>query len=189
MRLIDENDAPAGFSNDYVLSKRNCEQLVLESSMDAVVLRPSIVLSHGVRSPEFARSILWVLPVMRRLGVLPLTGDEPIDAVSVGFVAESVVQMLSRDLRYRIYHLSAGPEASVTLNVVVENGQSITNRLNYLQIYCYNLDPDSLDSDGDTLNDYDELFVLGIDPRSRDTDKDGMDDKWETQYGFNPPAG
>ena len=86
-QIIHEADFPAGFSNDYVLSKRNCEQLVLQSSVDAVILRPSIVLSHGVNSAEFARSILWVLPVIRRLGVLPLNGAEPLDMVSVHFVA------------------------------------------------------------------------------------------------------
>lgn len=64
--IIREDDAQAGFSNDYVLSKRNCEALVLGAGVDAVVLRPSIVLSHGVNSsecgcgrelkPEFLRS-------------------------------------------------------------------------------------------------------------------------------------
>ena len=117
--IVREDDAPAGFSNDYVLSKRNCEALVLGAGVDAVVLRPSIVLSQGVNSPQFARSILWVLPVMRRLGVVPLTGDEPIDAVSVGFVAECVIRLLHRPLRHRVYHLSADREASTTLREVV----------------------------------------------------------------------
>jgi dTDP-4-dehydrorhamnose reductase len=98
-----------------VLSKRNSEEHVLESPVDAVVLRPSIVLSQGVDSARYARSILWVLPVMRRLGVLPLTGEEWIDAASVQFVAECVARMFDRSLVHRVYHLSSGPEFSITL--------------------------------------------------------------------------
>lgn len=113
--IIHEDDVPDGFTNDYVDSKRKCERLVLEAPVDAVVLRPSIVLSHGVRSSGFARSILWVLPVMHRLGVVPLTGEEPIDIVSVRFVADCIVRMLELRLEERVYHISAGPGLSVTL--------------------------------------------------------------------------
>jgi nucleoside-diphosphate-sugar epimerase len=113
--IIREDDSPAGFSNDYVLSKRNTERMVLHSEVDAVVLRPSIVLGHDIQSAAFARSILWVFPVMRRLGVVPLTGDEPIDAVSVAFVADCIVRLLDSKLRHSAYHLSAGPAASATL--------------------------------------------------------------------------
>ena len=112
--LVREGMPHGGFVNGYVRSKRDCEQMVLQSSVDSVVLRPSIVLSNGVDSREFARSVLWVFPVIRALGVLPMIGDERIDAVSVDFVAKSVVRMLERPLDHRIYHLSAGVEASVS---------------------------------------------------------------------------
>jgi nucleoside-diphosphate-sugar epimerase len=113
--LIQEDQPYTGYANDYVLSKHRCEQIVLQSPLNAVILRPSIVLSHGVNGRDFAKSVLWVLPVMRSLGVLPLTGEEPIDAVSVKFVAECAVHMIDRPLPHWIYHLSAGPKASITL--------------------------------------------------------------------------
>jgi nucleoside-diphosphate-sugar epimerase len=116
--LVREDMPYAGYVNDYILSKRRCEELVLRSPLNTVVLRPSLVLSQGVNSREFARSVLWVFPVIRSLGVLPLTGDEPIDVVSVRFVADGVVRMLERSLPHRIYHLSAGPESSLSWKAI-----------------------------------------------------------------------
>ncbi len=141
--LIQEDMPYRGSANDYVRSKRVCEEIVLQSPVAAVILRPSIVLSHGVNSREFARSVPWVMPVIRSLGVLPLRGDERIDLVSVRFVAEAVVKILERPLTpslcpiggegarragegcsddargskglyHRIYHISAGPETSIS---------------------------------------------------------------------------
>ncbi|MBI4325239.1 MAG: SDR family oxidoreductase [Chloroflexi bacterium] len=129
--LIHEDMPYRGFANDYVRSKRRCEEIVLQSPVDAVILRPSIVLSHGVNSREFARSVAWVMPVIRSLGVLPLRGDERIDLVSVRFVAEAVAEMLERPLAHRIYHLSAGPEAAVSwkelLDALTQGGHDFSD--------------------------------------------------------------
>jgi hypothetical protein len=107
--LISEGQPYAGYANDYVLSKRHCEELVLQSPVNAVVLRPRIVLSHRVNGRDFAKSVLWVLPVMRSLGVLPLSGEEPIDAVSVSFVAEAVVKLLGRPVPFKRVAADASP--------------------------------------------------------------------------------
>ena len=118
--VVSEQAPYGGFSNEYVLSKRRCEDLVRESGVNAVVLRPSIVLSHGLRSPEHARAVLWVLPVIRALGALPMTGDERVDVVSVGYVAEAMARIIDRPLTHRVLHLSAGVESSVTWKVIFE---------------------------------------------------------------------
>ncbi|HUU77880.1 MAG TPA: hypothetical protein VMX55_06005, partial [candidate division Zixibacteria bacterium] len=44
----------------------------------------------------------------------------------------------------------------------------------------------SLDSDGDTLTDFDEINVYGTNPYNYDTDGDFASDGFEVKYGFNP---
>lgn len=46
--------------------------------------------------------------------------------------------------------------------------------------------PDNPDTDGDGLNDYDELFVYGTNPLAADSDGDGMSDKVEIELGCDP---
>ena len=60
------------------------------------------------------------------------------------------------------------------------------DKLTYLQKYLYGLNPLTIDTDGDGLSDYDELFICGTDPLKADTDGDGMSDAWEVQHGLNP---
>jgi YD repeat-containing protein len=43
----------------------------------------------------------------------------------------------------------------------------------------------ALDSDGDGLSDWYELFVFGSNPLLADSDGDGMPDAWEALYGLN----
>lgn len=43
----------------------------------------------------------------------------------------------------------------------------------------------ALDSDGDGLSDWYELFVFGSNPLLADSDGDGMPDSWEAMYGLN----
>lgn len=49
-------------------------------------------------------------------------------------------------------------------------------RLTDYQKYLYGLDPNTTDTDGDGLSDYDELFVYHSDPHKVDTDGDGLAD-------------
>jgi YD repeat-containing protein len=60
------------------------------------------------------------------------------------------------------------------------------DRLTYFQKYLYGLDPTSIDTDGDNLSDYDEIFIHHTNPLSPDTDGDGITDDWEVQHGLNP---
>lgn len=51
----------------------------------------------------------------------------------------------------------------------------------------YGTDPYNADSDGDGINDYDEIFVYGADPLDPDTDGDGVSDYDEIfVYGTDP---
>ncbi len=47
-------------------------------------------------------------------------------------------------------------------------------------------DPNVMDTDGDTINDGDEVTIHGTDPVLADTDADGMADGFELLYGFDP---
>ena len=47
-------------------------------------------------------------------------------------------------------------------------------------------DPENVDSDGDTISDYDEVDGLGTDPLSVDTDGDSYQDNWEQTEGTDP---
>ncbi|MBO0724427.1 MAG: SDR family oxidoreductase [Blastocatellia bacterium] len=110
-----------GYENGYTRSKRHAERLIAESGLDAVIVRPSIVLSRGVRSRRMARSILWVIPVMRSLGEVPIDPDALIDMVPVDYAAEVIGRLVSKDsFQYRNYHISAGRAASPTCSEIIE---------------------------------------------------------------------
>jgi len=106
-------DAPfVGHTNTYVRSKREAEGIVQASRLDAVILRPSIVLSRGVDDRAMARSILWAVPIMAEVGDLPVEPDAHIDIVPVDHVANVIMLMATkRSLRHRVYHVSAGSGA------------------------------------------------------------------------------
>ncbi len=48
--------------------------------------------------------------------------------------------------------------------------------------------PPMIDTDGDSLPDYDEVYLYGTDPKLIDTDGDGMDDDKELVAGSNPKS-
>jgi hypothetical protein len=63
------------------------------------------------------------------------------------------------------------------------DGDGLTNEFEY----WYYADPNLADTDGDGLNDFDEVFVHGTDPGYSDTDDDGLDDYAEIfTYGTDP---
>lgn len=63
------------------------------------------------------------------------------------------------------------------------DGDSLSNAEEAL----YGTDPYDVDSDGDGINDYDEIFVHGTDPLDPDTDGDGVSDYDEIfVYGTDP---
>jgi nucleoside-diphosphate-sugar epimerase len=112
-----DEDAPwGGYANAYTASKREAETVVREAArdggLDAVVVRPSIVLARGVRDRSLARSILWSVPIMAELGEVPVDAASRIDLVPVDQVAAAVAALAVKPtLRHRLYHVSAGERA------------------------------------------------------------------------------
>jgi hypothetical protein len=52
--------------------------------------------------------------------------------------------------------------------------------------YLNGTDPQKADTDGDGLNDGDEVKAHGTDPLDADSDGDRMNDGWEVEHGLNP---
>jgi len=102
--------------NSYTQSKAVGEQMLRESGLPVLALRPTIVLSAGLKNQRFAGQILWCLPVTRLFRALPLDAYARIDLVNVAFVAQSALALLKKAKRgYDCYHLSAGPRHAVSL--------------------------------------------------------------------------
>jgi nucleoside-diphosphate-sugar epimerase len=109
---LTEDAAFGGHENAYTVSKREAERIVTGSGLDAVVVRPTIVLSRGVDDRAMARSILWSIPIMNEIGDVPVDPGAYVDVVPVDFVAAAIVRLAtSAWLKYRIYHISAGRDS------------------------------------------------------------------------------
>jgi nucleoside-diphosphate-sugar epimerase len=106
--------------NEYTHSKAVAEALLRESGLPVLTLRPTIVLSAGLPDPQFARQILWFVPVTRLFEALPVNPSARVDVVDVGFVAEATLRLLGRPgRRHDCYHISAGPARAVCLEEVI----------------------------------------------------------------------
>ena len=69
------------------------------------------------------------------------------------------------------------------LRNVDSDGDGISD---YDEIYVYGTDPYNPDSDFDGLSDFDEIYIFGTDPLNPDTDGDGYLDGEEVAAGYNP---
>ncbi len=58
--------------------------------------------------------------------------------------------------------------------------------LNNWMEFFFATDPNLADSDGDGLDDYEEIFNAMTDPVNPDSDGDGLDDGWEFMMGTDP---
>ncbi len=102
--------------NEYTHSKAIAENLLRESGLPLLTLRPSIVLSANLADETFARQILWCAPLTRVFRALPLNPDARLDLVDVGFVAAMTVRLMEHTNRtHDCYHLSAGKNYAITL--------------------------------------------------------------------------
>ena len=120
-RVIGEEDGEACHENTYTRSKREAERIVEGSGLDAVIVRPSIVLSRGVHDRSMARSILWAIPIMSEIGQVPVEPGSHVDLVPADFVAHAIAQIATRPkLGFRRYHVSAG-DTSETFGDLLEH--------------------------------------------------------------------
>jgi nucleoside-diphosphate-sugar epimerase len=111
-KCVDEREPYAGYANTYTRSKREAELIVESSGLDMVIVRPSIVLSRGVRDAAMARSILWAVPMMGALGEIPVDARARVDLVPVDFTARAIARLATApSLRHRRYHVSSGGTA------------------------------------------------------------------------------
>jgi len=82
------------------------------------------------------------------------------------------------------------PVEDVSPEDVLKNIDSDGDGLSdYEEIYIYKTDPYNQDSDGDGLSDYEEVMIFGTDPLSADTDGDTYFDGQEILSGYNPLGG
>lgn len=136
------------YDNNYVRSKREAERLVRESDLDAIALRPSIVLNRTHKDRRMRRSILWVIPAMAQLGNVPVDADARLDIVPARYLAEVVEILLRRrDLEHRCYHVTAGAESSRPIGEICEAAAAVfptAERIRFLGPR-----PDGQNSDGD----------------------------------------
>ena len=119
--ITEDESSATEYDNNYVRSKREAERLVRASGLDAVVLRPSIVLNRTHKDRRMRRSILWVIPAMAQLRDVPVNPDARLDIVPAGYLAEVIEFLLRRSYwTHRCYHVTAGAEAAKTIAEICE---------------------------------------------------------------------
>jgi thioester reductase-like protein len=102
--------------NAYTQSKAVAEQMIRQSGLPILIIRPSIVLSAGLNEPVFARQILWVAPVFNAFESLPINPDARIDIVPVSFVVDATLKLINLPVRkHDCYHVSAGTDFSIRM--------------------------------------------------------------------------
>ena len=122
--VVSEADLDRGqrFRNTYEQTKLEGEALVAKSGVDAVVLRPSIVVGESATgwTPTF-NVLYWPLRAFDRglLSAVPAAPRARVDVVPVDYVAEAIVHVArSRpDVRGAL-HLVAGDDAATVGEIV-----------------------------------------------------------------------
>lgn len=95
--------------NEYTRSKAIAEEMVRNSGLDVLIVRPSVVLSAGLKDAGFARAILWFVPLLNELDAVPINPVAHPEVVPVQFVVDSLIALLEKRARHhQCYHISAG---------------------------------------------------------------------------------
>jgi len=111
---VAEDSKASDHYNDYTKSKALAEDIVRGSGLPYLIVRPSIVLSDGIRDRAFARSLLWFVPLLSQFEALPINSESRLDIVTVSYCVEAILGLVeSPDRTFECYHISAG-SASVT---------------------------------------------------------------------------
>lgn len=80
--------------NAYTRSKAIAESILLDSGLDVLIIRPTIVLSAGLADRTFACNILWFAPLIYAFDALPVDPSGEIDLISSDFVAQCTVELM-----------------------------------------------------------------------------------------------
>jgi nucleoside-diphosphate-sugar epimerase len=119
----DELDVGQEFRNTYEQTKLEAERLVRASGLDAVVLRPSIVVGESRTGWTSSFNVLyWPLRAFARglLDTVPARPDGRVDVVPVDYVADAIAHVArERDDVRGTLHLVAGEQA-VTVDELLD---------------------------------------------------------------------
>ena len=101
--------------NAYTKSKAISEQLIRDSGLPFLIIRPPIVLSDSVRDRSFARQIFWFAPIIFKFDAIPVSPTSRIDLIPVSYLVDYVARLLYLPARkYDCYNISAGEQGCFT---------------------------------------------------------------------------
>ena len=118
-RNVLEDESPNSSANQlvsYTASKSDAERLVRER-MPAdrlLIARPSILVGDSRGWVPRSDPVLWALATMNRLRLLPVDGNARLDMVPVDYAATAILDLLFAERKYRVYHVSSGPEGATS---------------------------------------------------------------------------
>jgi nucleoside-diphosphate-sugar epimerase len=101
---------------EYTRSKAESELRLdtTASKLPLIIARPSVVIGHTELGCAPSTSLIWYYRALSRLGRAPFPPQWTRDIVPVDHVAEALHLLLfSTDLKWRVYHISAGERARV----------------------------------------------------------------------------
>lgn len=120
----------AARTDEYVASKYLGEQMVRDSGIDAVIVRPAIVIGDsrtGVIRQHQAVHLLAEYLLVGKLPFIPAHPGTYLDLIPQDFVGRAIRAVLDADLRKGEYWLTAGPAAVPVeryLDLVVDTGRA-----------------------------------------------------------------
>ncbi len=108
--IKEEAPLPTNFFSLYEESKAEAEQIVRQSGLDFIVLRPGMIVgnSKNGRTLNF-NTVYYVLKLMLqgKLRLIPISPNQTVNLVPVDYVASAVVQLLStHDACGKTFHLT-----------------------------------------------------------------------------------
>jgi len=118
-------------------------------------------------------------------------GSREYGNLSIEFLADKTACSLSQEYEFQLIPDDGLPtdfdfpkDSNLGLDMELDSdGDGLTD---YEEIYIYGTDPFNPDTDGDGLTDYEEVMIYGTDPLNPDTDGDGYLDGEEVLHGYNP---
>ena len=149
--ITEDESSETLYDNNYVRSKREAERLIRESDLDAIALRPSIVLNRTHKDRRMRRSILWVIPAMAQLRDVPVDGDARLDIVPARYLAQVIESLLRRTkLGHRCYHVTAGSESSRSIGEICAAAAAVFPAARRIRFHGSHADGKAADGDRHT---------------------------------------